>query len=606
MHYVVSAQDPGSHLLSVRFEVDVKDDRPLRIALPAWIPGHYVIEDFARLARAEWATDEEGRPLPCPKVDPSTWEVRPGKARRVRFGFETWAHDISVHGSYLDHDRLSLNGGPVYPYVAGRMDEPCTLHLRLPRGWKGPFTGLRRAGRPRNRFQAADYHELLDCPIMAGQDPTVRSFEVEGVPHHLVLNGRCNASVERLVADAKKIVEAAVALFGDIPYDSYHFLVDLSRDGRGGLEHRNSTHCLVRRFDFQPRQKYIDILALLAHEFFHTWNVKRLVPAEYDPYDYSRAVPSPLLWFAEGLTKYYEKILMRRAGVITTGEMLDILGAEIRRFRSTPGRHHQSVEEASCSPWVKLYKHGPHLINQSVSYYNKGCLIGFVMDMEIRTRTSNRRCLDDLLLDLYERYGEPPGKGYTTQDVEAAAQRLAGKSLARFLRKQLTSRGDLDLGRAFRAVGMRILSRETPPPGPAGFPRGDATPISYLGAGLRTTGRLLIEFVLDGTPAARAGLSPGDEILAVDRFRMNEPRFEAILAEKPPGTPLELLVDHDGEIRTHKVILGERPESRFALAPLKKASKDQQRAYFDWTCSKWSDLPKDPAAVSRRPVWWIG
>jgi predicted metalloprotease with PDZ domain len=274
LRYTVSAQSPRTHLLDVELTVDCEGPEPVKVAFPVWVPGHYMVEDFAGQIRAERAFGDSGRALPCRKVDKTTWELRPGRSKSVTFRFQSWCYESTVHSSFLDDERLSLNCGHVFPYAEGRLDEPCEVTFQLPPDWEGPFTGLEPVPGKPGTFSARNYDELLDCPALAGH-PTVSRFDLDHVPHYLVVQGKSNAPQQMLTRDLEKITRTAISVFDHLPYKHFHFLLDLSLARGCGLEHRNSTHCMLGRWSFHPRAGYVDAVALFAREFFHTWNVKR-------------------------------------------------------------------------------------------------------------------------------------------------------------------------------------------------------------------------------------------------------------------------------------------------------------------------------------------
>ncbi|MBI4872073.1 MAG: M61 family metallopeptidase [Candidatus Riflebacteria bacterium] len=599
MQYTVSAQSPRTHLLEVELIVDEAGPGPVRIAFPVWVPGHYMVEEFAGYVRGERATDGEGKPLPCAKVDKTTWEVRPAKARRVHFRFQTWAYEASTHHSYLDDERLSLNGGTVYPYVEGRLDEPCTVRFQLPADWEGPFSGLEPVAGEPGTFAAENYDQLLDCPVVAGH-PFVSRFDVQGVPHYLVVSGKGNAPLTMLTRDLSRLTSTAVSIFGKPPYRHFHYLLDLSLARGGGLEHQNSTHCMLGRFSFHPRSGYVEAVALFAHEFFHTWNVKRLRPSPLGPFDYSREIYTPLLWFAEGVTSYYEMLLLRRSGVVTPREFLDLLGREIQKLSLVPGRRFQTLEMSSFETWIKFYKRGSHSLNSQISYYNKGALVGFLLDMELRETTGNKRTMDHLMRRMYEEYFVRQNRGFTREELEDEASRLAGRSMGRFFDSTLRSTRELELARALGSAGLELVNLDKSAGAAEILPAATSEPISYLGINLQLGRSLVVDNVLDPSPAFDAGFAPGDEILAVNRMRLTPQRMEALLAENAPGTRLVFMIDRSGELREMDVTLGRRPGISVSIRPKAHATDGQKALCKTWMKSDWTKLDRTAPPVVQR------
>lgn len=293
IRYTVSCLEPLTHHIGLEVRVPVKGDGPVRLCFPVWAPGSYSVDDFAGRLHGMRITDDAGKPLRFDKPDKSTWEIRPGASRTVVASYKVFALDVDVHRNYFDDTRCTINGTATYLYVDGRKDEPVEVEFVMPASWKRIDTGLTRTRNARV-FTAPTYDDLADCPVFMGNH-RAESFEVQGVKHTLAIVGPGNYDVPTLKMDTQRIVEEGIKLFGDIPYDHYVFLLEMTPEGYGGLEHKNSTHCIFPRWGFQPRKDYIVALGLISHEYFHTWNVKRLRPHGLGPFDYSKEVYTDLL-----------------------------------------------------------------------------------------------------------------------------------------------------------------------------------------------------------------------------------------------------------------------------------------------------------------------
>lgn len=400
--YTISMPAPHTHLFHVTVEVDRLDGASVDLVLPSWTPGSYMIREYARHvqgfdARAA-ATDT---PLPWRKVAKDAWRVETGGAERIRVRYQVYANDLTVRTSHLDGAHAYFNGASVFMFVPGREAEPLRLRVEAPPDWQ-VTTGLDPADRP-NEFLAADYDELVDCPVECGTHRLL-AFEVDGIPHRMAIWGRGNEDEARLIADTRRIVEAQRDFFGGLPYRHYTFILHLL-DGRGGgLEHRNSVTNQVDRWTFRPERNYERYLSLTSHELFHVWNAKRLRPAPLGPFDYRRENYTRLLWLVEGATSYYDNLLLTRAGLMAPERFLERLGEAIAQLQNQPGRLVQSLEQSSFDAWIKFYRPDENSANSSVSYYLKGGLVCFLLDMEIRACTGGRRSLDDLMRRLYVAY----------------------------------------------------------------------------------------------------------------------------------------------------------------------------------------------------------
>jgi predicted metalloprotease with PDZ domain len=464
-----------------------------------------------------------------------------------------YAFDLSVRGAHLDTSHAFFNGPSVFPRPVGREQRPCEVDILRPTGaryrnWR-VAAAMRRAGAPAYGFgtyRAADYDELIDHPVEMGEF-TLATFRACGVPHDIVITGRHNTDVERLCRDLKTLCEWHIRLFGEpAPVDRYVFLVTAVGEGYGGLEHRASTALLCSRDDLpQPGAKqitetYRTFLGLCSHEYFHTWNVKRIKPAAFIPYDLERENYTTLLWAFEGITSYYDDLALVRSGLISQQDYLETLGRSITNLLRSLGRMQQTVAEASWDAWIKYYRQDENSPNALVSYYLKGSLIALCLDLLIRSRTRGRKSLDDLILALWQRHGQT-GMGVPEDGIEKLAEAIAGVRLRSFFDKALRSTDELPLKPWLATVGLEMLLRPAEAPGdkggkPAQQPLRELTARVALGArtaedpaGVRLT------HVLDGGAAQAAGLCAGDVLVAVGGLRTSTRNLDKRLAQYRPG-----------------------------------------------------------------------
>nr|MBA3246763.1 M61 family metallopeptidase [Pyrinomonadaceae bacterium] len=426
-----------------------------------------------------------------------------------------------------------------------------------------------------NTFRAENFDVLYDSPVEVGTFRTL-NFEVRGVPHRIVIDGEGNYDPERLRRDFQKIVEASVQMMGDVPYKDYTFILHLRATGGGGLEHLNSTAIIVQRFNFRPETTYRSFLSLVAHEFFHVWNVKLIRPDVLGPFDYTQEIYTRLLWVAEGITDYYEYILLRRAGLITDKEYLDIMARAIQNLQNRPGRRELSLEEASFDAWIKYYRQDENSVNSQVSYYDKGGIVGMLLDLEIRKRSNGAKSLDDVMRALYNEYAKQ-GRNYTPEDFQRVSEQMAGASLDQFFSRYVRGTEELDYNAGLNAVGLQLVTTGT------NDPSKPVAPKAYLGANLRQDGdRLAITNVLAGTSAYDQGLNAFDQIVALDGARVNLQTFNALLDEKRPGDEIRLTVFRQDDLRHITIKLGARTEGDYRIVPIKNPTTEQARLYESW------------------------
>ncbi|MCX7789049.1 MAG: PDZ domain-containing protein [Chloroflexaceae bacterium] len=569
--YTISMPAPHTHLFHVTIEVDRLDRAFVDLILPSWTPGSYMIREYARHVQGFGAfaavTDA---PLPWRKIAKDAWRVETGGAERVQVRYQVYANDLTVRTSHLDGAHGYFNGASVFMFVPGREAEPLRLRVAAPPGWQ-VTTGLDPADRP-NEFLAADYDELVDCPVECGAHRLL-AFEVDDVPHRIAIWGCGNEDEARLIADTRRIVEAQRDFFGALPYRHYTFILHLL-DGRGGgLEHRNSVTNQVDRWTFRPERNYERYLSLTSHELFHVWNAKRLRPAPLGPFDYRRENYTRLLWLVEGATSYYDNLLLVRAGLMTPERFLERLGEAIAQLQNQPGRFLQSLEQSSFDAWIKFYRPDENSANSSVSYYLKGGLVCFLLDMEIRARTGGRCSLDDLMRQLYATY-PISGPGIPEDGaLLAAVEELTGDrqgAFRDFFARYVSGVEELDYARALAVAGLEVRWERK-------------GPRAWLGCNLKRQGeRTIIESVRSDGPAWTAGVYAGDELLALDGWRVNDERLTERLEERQPGDSVRLTLFRGDALIEAPVTLAEAPPDRAVIAPLVALDDAQRRTYRSW------------------------
>jgi predicted metalloprotease with PDZ domain len=575
IRYRIRAADPAAHLFAVECTVADPDPAGQRFALPAWVPGSYLVRDFARHIVAIRAA-ARGADVALTKLDKHTWRAAPCRGP-LMVTAEVYGWDLSVRGAHLDATHGFVNGACVFLRVLGREERECEIEIQPPAGrryarWRVATSLARKGARPLGfgTYAAADYDEAIDHPVEMGTFAHA-SFTAGGVPHEVAVTGRTHADLDRLARDLKRLCEWQIRFWGGpAPMDRYVFLVTAVGDGYGGLEHRASTALLASRDDL-PRpgekaltERYRTFLGLASHEYFHAWNVKRIKPAAFTPYDLDRENYTALLWAFEGVTSYYDDLALVRCGLVKPDEYLELLGRAITQLLRTPGRRRQSVAESSWDAWIKYYRQDENSPNAIVSYYGKGSLVALCLDLHIRARTAGRRSLDDVMRALWRRYGRT-GIGVPEDGVERVAAEVSGLQLGTLFNRWLRSTAELPLEEMLAAVGVEMEVR----PAESASDRG-GRPVAksaaalaarvVLGARTSTEGNeVKLTHVLDGGPALAAGLAAGDVIVAMDGIRVTPKTLEGRLAQLRPGDRAKLHVFRRDEL--HEIGI------RFAAAP---------------------------------------
>ncbi|HEY8205493.1 MAG TPA: PDZ domain-containing protein [Pyrinomonadaceae bacterium] len=574
--FTVSMSKPQTHLLEVEMRISeqgatfVSEDV---LVMPVWTPGSYLIREFERHVQDFAATDASGHPLEWEKINKNSWRIKTNNARDVRVTYRVYANELTVRTNEMNSDHAFWNNAALLMYPDGKLNVPSTLRVVAPNGWK-VATGLPPVLGQANTFRAENFDVLYDSPFEVSDFKELK-FEVRGVPHRIVIDGEGNYDPARMRNEVQKIVEAEVGMFGDIPYRDYTFILHLRANTGGGLEHLNSTALGFHRFDFTKADGYRRFGALVAHEFFHLWNVKRIRPDALGPFDYTKENYTRLLWVAEGITEYYSHLMLRRAGLISDEEYLAHLAQQIEDFQNTPGRHVMSAEEASFDAWIKYYRPDENSVNSQISYYDKGELLGMLLDLEIRRRTNNAKSLDDVMRMLYNDFFKK-GRNYTPADFQKVCETAAGGSLEEFFAPYVRGTEELPYDQFLSAAGLRLNT--------AGATEMMLVPATnYLGADLEeTNGVLTIKSVRAGTAAYEQGLNAKDQIVALDGERVSKEIFEKLIRAKPLGSVIRVTVFRNDDLRTFEVKLGSRVDAPYRIFQLPSANEQQKQIYQSW------------------------
>lgn len=577
--YHLRLRAPGSRLIEVACRVRNPDPAGQRVSLPAWIPGSYLIRDFARHV-VTLSARSGGEPVSLRKLDKSSWQAAPVDGDLVLHA-EIHANDLSVRGAHLDPAGAFFNGSSVFLRVHGQEQAVHVLHLSpgdeaATAGWRVATAMSRRTGTAweYGAFEAGSYAELIDHPVLAGALDVVE-FEAAGVPHALVLAGRHAADVERLRADLGRLCAWHIGFFGEpAPMPHYLFLLRLSGEGMGGLEHRNSSTLVCHR-DRLPRpgqtgvdRGYRRFLGLASHEYFHAWHVKRIRPAELADAELGREAYTRQLWIFEGITSYYDDLALLRSGLIDVAAYLELLGSSLTAVYRSPGRRRQTLEEASFDAWIKFYRPDENSPNAQVSYYRKGAMVALALDLEVRLRTAGRVSLDDIMRVLWKTHGRD-GSPLPEGAFEELAAQVTGLDLGEFFHASLRSTIDPPVGILLAQFGVRLHMRCTEGGGDAGGTpgtRGDQ-PQPWLGLRTRAAnGRLHVSHVLEDGPAQRAGICAGDELLAIDGLRLDAGTLDATIMGLGIGRMVDVHVFRRDELLQLGLEVGAAPRDSCYLS----------------------------------------
>jgi predicted metalloprotease with PDZ domain len=566
-------------------------------SLPAWIPGSYMIRELARNIVTIEARSA-GRAVALEKLDKHTWRAQRCSSP-LRLTYDVYAFDLSVRGAHLDTSHGFFNGTSVFLRVLGQDDAPCLVDIVRPAGpgyrdWR-LATAMASAGAPRHGFgpyRAGSYDELIDHPVEMGCF-SLASFRARGAVHEVAITGRHDCDMNRLARDLKRLTEHQIDLFGGTPpMQRYVFLVTALGEGYGGLEHRASTALVCSRYDL-PRarvheqdERYLTFLGLASHEYFHTWNVKRIKPAAFSPYDLTRENYTRLLWAFEGITSYYDDLALVRCGLMSREHYLRALARTLTAVQRGSGRLKQTVAESSFDAWIKYYRQDENAPNAVVSYYAKGALIALALDLTVRKATRGRRSLDDIMRALWQEHGVT-GRGVEEAALEALAERVSGVPLRHFFDRMLRSTRDFDWAALLAefGVGLRLDSAESATDrGGVTSANGKKAPRRVaLGARLDTAGgEIKLAQVFDDSPAQAAGLFAGDVVIAIGGVRATPGNWDQLLQRHAPGDRIVIAAFRRDELIERTVRLAAAPRDTFRLWYEPRPSALQRRLQAGW------------------------
>jgi len=604
LSYSLDMEKPSTHLLQVEITATGVKEPTLRFAMPAWAPGRYAIYDFAKNVQEFSAVGANGQALKWQQPDQQTWAVNTaGCGGIVKVRYKVFANDLTGSFSQFDSSHAAINGASVFMYLPGNKRDPLTLSVHSPQGWK-IVSGFSMS-LTQTTFQVPNYDVLVDTPLEIGPNCWVNEFQEDGKTFRVAIHsypdqdgGAGNRSA--LVDGLKKIVRSELAMMPDPDFSHYTFLFhfDPALPMGDGMEHLDSTDIIVR--ETLSGRGLSQALETAAHEFFHLWNVKRLRPAGLGPFDYSHEVYTPSLWFVEGITTYYSYVNLFRSGIWSQQEFLDRLAGEVRDLREAPGRKLMSAESSSFHAW--FYDRSPQMqetnfANSTISYYNKGALLGMLLDLEIRSATHGQRSLDDVLRLMYGKFYESPaatyylrGRGYTETDILDAVNQISGTDLTPFFQQYVAGTASLPYNEILAKAGLtlRIGTSSQAPPS-----------LGVLVEPVNTGVRILA--VQPGGAADRAGLSRDDVLISVDDQSLATESLAERLSIYSTGAKVPFEVErHENRVFVTVQLDPPQPDE-YSIRDLPAATEEQLEIRRGWLNPNQPVHPQSaPAAAARR------
>lgn len=570
--YEISFKEPQAHYAEVEMNLSGLTKEYIDVKMPVWAPGSYLVREFAK--NVEGFTASAGnKALKLEKTKKNTWRIYTGTAKSVQINYRVYGNEVSVRTTFIDNTHAFLSSTGVFMYPDKMLSLPSTVKIIPYTGWSKVSTGLPAIAGQAFTYTAKNFDILYDSPLEVGNQD-IFEFMAAGVKHEMAMYGGGNYDKERLKVDLPKVIEAATAVYGENPNTSYTFIVHNFSGGGGGLEHLNSTVLGASKDQYADEDGYKGFLSLVAHEYHHLWNVKRMRPVALGPFDYENENYTTDLWIAEGFTAYYENKFMLRAGFWTPDNFVGVLVGSVSSVVNTPGAKVQSAAEASFDAWIKQYRPNENSNNTTVSYYSKGEVVGLLLDLEIAHATKGAHSLDDVMKAVYLQC-KTTGKGYTDAEFKATAEKISGINLTDFWTKYVNGTAPVEYAKYFGFAGIKVQDQN----------EGKAIP--YLGVSTKKAeGLFSIGSVSRNSAAWTDGLNAGDIVVSIDGAvptgaieRMPE------IVNRKVGDVVKVKIKRDGVEKDINVTLKSSPN--VSLVPsLDPNVTDAQRAVL----KKWMGI----------------
>lgn len=567
--FEISFKEPQAHYVEIKMEITGNKDKSIDVKMPVWAPGSYLIREFPKNVEGFHA-QSRGKELTFSKINKNTWRIETDKAEKIEINYRVYAFEVSVRTSFVDQSHAFLSSTGIFMYLDNKIHYPAEVSVIPYPGWNKISTGLEAVHGKVNTYFASNFDILFDSPIEIGNQD-IFYFTAAGVNHEVAMVGGGNYDKETLIRDMTKIIESETAVFEENPNKRYVFIIHNYESGGGGLEHLNSTVLGASRNSYTNKTAYINFLGLVAHEYFHIWNVKRLRPENLGPFNYDAENYTTNLWISEGFTAYYDNLMLRKAGLIDEDAYLRILSDDINAVENRAGNTIQTLKESSFDAWIKQYRPNENSINTTVTYYNKGALIALLLDLEILHATAGEKGLDAVMKAMYDQYYKKEDRGFTEQEFIKMAEKIAQKSLKPIF-DYTDSATSLDYNSYLKFAGLELVDVAE------GFEEADL--------GIKTidqNGKLIVTNVMRGSGAWDNGINVRDEIISINNARIDSSQeIENLLKSAKVGDEYQVLVSRDGLLQNLSVKLSQNKTKRYIIMSLPEVNKDQGKIRKRW------------------------
>ena len=568
--YSVRMSKPQNHYFEVEMSISQINQKLLIVKLPVWAPGSYLVREFSKNINLVRAFNEQGKELEITKNAKNAWQINTTGIKSLKVRYEVYSFELSVRTSFLDLTHGYISGPGIFMYVDNFKDTKGILKIFPFETFKKintalPIAPLELQGDAYQAFEFENYDQLVDCPIEIGNQ-VVFEFNAAGVKHTVAMYGEANYNIPLLKVDMAKIIESETAVFGFNPNKNYLFIIHNVPGGDGGLEHVNSTTLSVNRWTYSGAD-YLGFLNLVAHEYFHLWNVKRIRPIELGPFNYDQEVYTSLLWVMEGFTSYYDELMMRRTGYYSQAEYLTKLQSLINYAEGSVGSRVQPVAHASFDAWIKSYRPNENSANTTMSYYSRGAVIASVFDAMIINKYNGTKCLDDFMQHLYKTYYEKLNRGFTVAEFKNELAIFTGQDMTSFFKKYIDGTEIIPFADYFSKVGVTVKQ--------------NALTRASFGASVQNSGgKVIIKSIRANSAAEDAGLSVNDEVIGCNGYRVDQAMLDGIMNGLAVNEEVELLLSRDDILFSVKVKITNYTRPQFILTPTNSVEEAAKFNYW--------------------------
>jgi predicted metalloprotease with PDZ domain len=566
LQYIVSMPQPWNHLFQIEIRVTGITSDHLLLHMPAWRTGRYVILDFAGEVRNFSSADENLRSREFKKIDNETWQIETSNCHTIVATYAVYANEFNMRTRELTGDHAFFDPAALFMYTEELKNSPIEITVHPYSNWH-ITTGLDEVNGKKQTYATANYEQLIDSPFEIGTQKDFE-FSAEGVQHVISIYGDGDWNADTLINDFSKIISEDKKFWGDLPYKKYIFFIHCQPNAGGGTEHINSTVMGTRPFVFSKKESYRRFLGLVSHEYFHTWNVKQLRPKAYSPYDLSKEGYSEELWISEGMTSYFDELILLYAGMSTPESYVDQIPKMIEDDRSRPGNTVQPLSESSYDAWIKFWKGLQDSYNAQSDYYGKGSHLSLLLDLEIRQRSDDKHSLHSVLKAMYQNF--PLSKGFANADFIAECEKQSGSSLKEFFDNYLYGTAPLPWEQNLLYAGLEIAPKDS---------------VKKIHLGITTqdvNDRIRITNVLPGSPAEKAALEVNDEILALNGFKIKGSDLGDRISSMNVGDTITLTFFRNEKLRETVVTLEPFGVDSYSIHKIKNPSALQKTIYESW------------------------